>query len=257
MRETAPTAAYRPVPRASPVPRRRRSRSRSCGLGRRQANARIREHRQDVDLAHELVEAQRIARDVERRDRLQAFDVAPERAAQGRELGTLEPREAAIGGLQGVERSGHVAGDLQLLQGEVDHALDVDQRRLVATTRKLEVQLVEIGTLRLDLRQCLLELRDLLARIASLLARRGQRRLGLGIGLALRGELLLQRLLAALQIEVGDSDQQREQQRRADLPPAHARAIVRPLGDSRQHRHRDIDGSGVRRWAGGRVVVHG
>ena len=79
----------------------------------------------------------------------------------------------------------------------------------------------------------------------------------LGLGLALCRQLFLERLLLAAQVDVGGPDQQRQQEGNADLPPANARPLACVLCGGRQQRRRDIHGGGVRRGAGGRVVVHG
>jgi hypothetical protein len=102
----------------------------------------VRQHRQGVDLADHVIEAQRDAGQV---DPGSAFSLSMSRAMARRMVMNcgLSERDSSVGVLQRDQGALHVAGQLQLLAGGRQHLLDFGQRPFVAVLRQVLVQLFE------------------------------------------------------------------------------------------------------------------
>ena len=158
LRAPPPAGAVRPT---SPTPRRDQnplSGSVLGGSGRTLA-ALVEGERQRIDRGHHAVDARAHAGDVEHRQRLQALDVARQRAPHRQELRPVGLGEARLGELQSEQRGAHVAGELQLLRGDGEHLLDLGELPLVAVARELLVKRLERELLALRLGEPRLELR--------------------------------------------------------------------------------------------------
>ena len=161
---------------------------------------------------------ERQARHVERRQRLQAIDVARQRAAHRQELRPVDARQAALRQLQREQRRAHVARELQLLLGDREHLLDFRELPLVAVARQFLVERLQRDLLVLRFGQPRLERADLGLRLAQRLLGLPPERarlaaFGLDVVQAL-GELLLRRADAAAGIQPERRDDRREHHQR-------------------------------------------
>ena len=59
---------------------------------------------------------------------------------RGSQLRLVHARQARIGRFQGDQRRLHVAGQLQLLVGDLQNLLDFGQRPFVATARQIAIE---------------------------------------------------------------------------------------------------------------------
>ena len=203
---------------------------RLVGRGRfslRRRQAFVLRKRQVVDHHDRLIELHGDADDVNERNRLQFVHVASERPPQKRELWTIHPRELAVGELQRRKRSLHIAGKRQLLTGEHEHLLDFGERKLVARGRKLAIERLQRGLLRLRFGEPRFEQRDLRLRVPQFVAeirfprlRLSQRRIGVGKPLR---DIGTKRLPVAAHVEPRQHAGNCEQQRNDSQHPARRR----------------------------------
>ena len=167
--------------------------ARGCGIrGRRGRRSRLRaarevatrigggEQRQLVDHAHRLLELDREYRDVGDARRLDAVEIARDRAPHRLEARLIDARDAVVDLLQrGDDRLG-AAGERRLLQAGAQGRLAVRDQVLVARARDRLRERLELVALDRDVVETRLEDGDLRGRVACSVLRlpRDQRRLG-------------------------------------------------------------------------------
>lgn len=88
--------------------------------------------RQLVDRGESLLQAQARSRDVDYRNRRQAGKVRGQRLAQRHVLGTVEAGKAGVGHLQRQGGDRNIASELQLLPGQRNRLLDLEEKGLFA-----------------------------------------------------------------------------------------------------------------------------
>ena len=147
--------------------------------------------RQVVDHCDSLIELRGDAADVDERNGFQFIHVARERPPQNRELWAIHSGELAVSELQRCQRGLHIASECKLLTGEHEDLLDFRERKLVARGRKLTIECLQRGLLRLRFSEARVEQRDLGLRVTQFVAEIGfpclrLRQGGIGVGKPLR-----------------------------------------------------------------------